>query len=166
MWYLGGAIFSFFLILVTTYFVPNPIVGTLIDYDIVEIDQTFVGVHKIIFNSTNNLPLSCIHVIAQGTNKMDIVQRTAFVFPVEQEIVLSSEYGICLPFKSSPFVEKFQALCYVITVVCLAIEIFSSFDHKQTVLPVSSIGHKTDPRMKIHMEPLTYTPDTTGDKNV
>ncbi len=92
---------SLSILIWTVYQAQVPVHGIVFDYDVIEQSKnTFVGLHKIMFNSTiNRLPMTCIHVVARGSSVEDVLARTSLPGPVDQQVVLSKVFGMCFPFQ-------------------------------------------------------------------
>lgn len=146
----AGTSLSF--LLWTVYQTQVPIRGIVFDYDVVEQSKnSFLGLHKVMFNSSNNLPITCIHIVARGTDVKDVLTRTSLPGPVEQEVVLSNVFGMCNPFRpgQNEMYMWIRIVCAIVAFTFVGLE-FLSWDHererKTPVLPM----RKGDSLNRIH----------------
>ena len=133
---------SLTILMWTVYQTQVPIRGTVFDYDIIEQSKnSFVGLHKVMFNSSSNLPITCIHVVARGTDMKDVLVRTSLPGPVEQEVVLSKVFGMCTPFRpgQNEMYMWIRLVCAFVAFTFVGLE-FLSWEHererKTPILPL------------------------------
>lgn len=140
------------VIMWSVYQIQVPVHGIVFDFDVIEQSKnSFVGIHKILFNSTHNIPMSCIHVIASGANKEDVLQRTSLPGPIDQEIVLGKLYGMCSPFQPdwNGSLTWLRFVCALIAFSLVSLEFISwefERERKTHVLPM----RKNDSLNRVH----------------
>lgn len=149
---------SLMTILWTVYSTRTPVRGMIFDYDVIEQrTDRFVGLHKVLFNSSaGNLPMSCIHIVAQGRDKADVLRRTLLPGPIEQEIVLSNTFGMCEPFQPgrNATLSWVRFVCVVVVCVFVFLE-FIAWEHeherKKNVLPLRKSDSNFTLQERIHV---------------
>lgn len=142
----------------SVYKTHTPVHGIVFDYDVIEqTGKTFVGLHKVLFNSTdNNLPMSCIYVIARGTNREDVLQRTVLPGPVDQQIVVGKTFGMCEPFQPwwNGALAQVRFVCVIVICAIVFLEYLTfEYEHerKKVVLPL----RKSDSNFTLHVSSTT-----------
>ena len=143
-----GAI-SFIVFLWSLFHIQSPVRGIVFDFDVIEHAQKgFVGIHKVVFNNSESIPLSCVHVLTQGRNKSDILTRVAVPAPFEQDFVLD-KFGFCKPFEKGNDVLVFvRFVCVIITFASIVVELVQlelESKRKINVLPM----RRSDPNLKL-----------------
>jgi len=103
--------------------IQSPVRGIVFDFDVIEHKRKgFVGIHKIMFNTSESIPVSCVHVLTHGSNKADILSRVAVPAPFEQDFVLD-KFGFCKPFENSDLLVFLRFVCVVLLFVSVLIEV-------------------------------------------
>jgi hypothetical protein len=125
-----------------------PVRGIVFDFDVIEhAHSRFIGIHKIVFNNSESIPVSCVHVLTRGSNKADILTRIAVPAPFEQDFVLD-KFGFCKPFEHSSVIVFVRFVCLVLLFASGIIEL-AYYEHeaarKINVLPM----RRSDPNMKL-----------------
>ncbi len=93
--------------------IETPVRGIVFDFDVIEHAQNkFVGIHKVVFNNSESIPISCVHVLSRGTNKADIITRVAVPAPFQQDYILD-KFGFCKPFETSKLLVGLRFICVV-----------------------------------------------------
>ncbi len=128
--------------------IDTPVRGIVFDFDVIEnAHKGFVGIHKVLFNNSESIPLTCVHVLAQGRSKAEILTRVAVPAPFEQDFKLD-KFGFCKPFEISSSLVFVRFVCVILLFVFLVIEL-SHREHeaikKIHVLPM----RRSDPNMKL-----------------
>lgn len=142
-----GAI-SFTVFLWSLFHIQSPVRGIVFDFDVIEHAQKgFVGIHKVVFNNSDSIPLSCVHVLTHGRNKSDILTRVAVPAPFEQDFVLD-KFGFCKPFEEEYVLVFVRFVCVIVMFASVVIEL-ARHEHetmrKINVLPM----RRSDPNMKL-----------------
>lgn len=130
--------------------IQSPVRGIVFDFDVIEHTRKgFIGIHKVVFNNSESIPVSCVHVLTHGQNKADILTRVAVPAPFEQDFVLD-EFGFCKPFEeSSASVLIFtRFVCVIILFACVFFEL--AYQERESARKINVLPmRRSDPNMKL-----------------
>jgi hypothetical protein len=143
---------SLTILMWTVYQTQVPIRGVVFDYDVIEQSKnSFIGLHKVMFNSSSNLPITCIHVVARGVDMKDVLVRTSLPGPVEQEVVLSNVFGMCTPFRpgQNEMYMWIRLVCAFVAFTFVGLEFLSCEHERERKTPLLPL-RKSDSNFVLH----------------
>lgn len=123
----------------TLFQIQSPVHGIVFDFDVIEhARKGFIGIHKVVFNNSESIPVSCVHVLTHGPSKADILTRVAVPAPFEQDFVLD-KFGFCKPLENSNLIVFLRLVCVILIFASVVIEM---------------AYHERENARKIHVLPL------------
>lgn len=132
----------------TLFQIQSPVHGIVFDFDVIEnTHKGFIGIHKVVFNTSESIPVSCVHVLTHGKNKADILTRVAVPAPFEQDFVLD-KFGFCKPFVNSNLIVFIRFVCIallIFAIVTMEMKYERENARKINVLPL----RRSDPNLKL-----------------
>jgi hypothetical protein len=128
--------------------IQSPVRGIVFDFDVIEHTRKgFIGIHKVVFNNSESIPVSCVHVLTHGSNKADILTRVAVPAPFEQDFVLD-KFGFCKPFEESSVIIFTRFVCVIILFACVFFEL--AYQERESARKINVLPmRRSDPNMKL-----------------